>query len=77
LKIIALDNINLPEFYPVDLSSISANELESVSVDTLQKVAERFAVLRRRDWSQFFELVQDVLTRQRPRSKNPSMPWAK
>ena len=60
LRILADDSSHLPDFYPIDLSQISRQNIESVSRETRQKLLARFMVLRRRDWKSFREMLQEV-----------------
>lgn len=61
LKILIEDNTHLPSYYPIDLCQISSDDLESVSLETLQKIVGRFAVLRKQDWQKFREFVKGVV----------------
>lgn len=60
LAMIAEDKKRLPQYYPFDLQEVRDEELISLDQHILTGLKERFSMLRKKEWKQFYKRLTNV-----------------
>lgn len=63
LEIIAVDQIHFPDYYPLDIKTISAETIANLDKKLLTALIKRFSKLKRREWKQFYNRLLCVMHR--------------